>query len=141
MDSKLSRAELVIVIAGALALIGSFLDWFSYGRYGANAWEGNGIPSAMFPTYTWVAIAGVLMALAVVLPKYTNVTLPATVMSFTWVQIHLVLGFIAALLTVSYLLAGDEFAIGFFLSLIAGIGLLVGAVMLNQEPASSPPPL
>ena len=139
MDKKLTTAEIVIVVAGAAALIGSFLAWYDVSGFTANAWD-----EGLFPTYTWVAIAGVLMALAIVLPKFANVDLPSAVLGFTWLQIHLILGFIATLLVVSYLIGpGEEFGIGFWLSLLAGIALLVGAVMLQREPAAAgdPPPL
>ena len=133
MENKLSPAQLVIVISGAVALIGSFLDWLDFGgSIGANAWD-----EGLFPTFTWIALFGVIMALAVALPAFANVKLPGDVMGFTWAQVHLALGFFAALLALSFLITDTaDKAIGFWLSLLAAIGLLVGAVMLQREPAT-----
>ena len=134
MNNKLTPPQLVIVIAGAVALIGSFLNWIEFGDAGENAW-GDGL----FPTYTWIAVFGLIMLLAIVLPVFANVTLPRDVLGFTWPQLHLALGFFATLLAVSFLLVetgGYDKAIGYWLSLLAAIGLLVGAVMLQREPAT-----
>jgi hypothetical protein len=135
VDKKLTPAQWVIVIAGVLAFIGSFLAWFSvdtaFGDASANAWD-----EGFFPTYTWVGIFGLVMAAQILVTTFANVNLPRDVLGFTWGQIHLILGFFAALLVVSYLIGpGDEFGIGFWLSFLAGVALLVGAVMLTREPA------
>jgi hypothetical protein len=132
VNNKLTPAQLIIVIAGAVALIASFLDWVDERGFSANAWD-----EGAFPTYTWIAVFGVVMALAVVLPVFANVKLPDNVMGFTWPQLHLALGFFAALLAVSFLITDTaDKAIGFWLSLLASIALLVGAVMLQREPAT-----
>ena len=143
MQNRLSTAEIVIVIAGAVTLLGSFLEWIDFGDFGGggeSAW-GDGL----FPTYTFVGIFGTVMALQIVLSKLANVQFPDRVMGFTWPQIHLVLGFFAALIAISFLIvdksSGDT-GIGFILSLIAAIGLMVGAVMMQNERrgTTSPPP-
>ena len=127
-NSKLTPGQIVIVAGGAVALIGSFLAWVDVSGFTANAWDDN-----LFPTYTWPAIFGVAMAAIVLLTTFANVSLPARPLGFTWEQIFLVLGAFAALITFSFLIAGEEFGIGFFLSFLAAIGLLVGAVMVWRE--------
>ena len=127
-NSKLTPGQIVIVAGGAVALIGSFLAGVDVSGFTANAWDDN-----LFPTYTWPAIFGVAMAAIVLLTTFANVSLPARPLGFTWEQIFLVLGAFAALITFSFLIAGEEFGIGFFLSFLAAIGLLVGAVMVWRE--------
>jgi DMSO/TMAO reductase YedYZ heme-binding membrane subunit len=128
---KLGTPELIIVIAGAVALVGSFLDWFEVAGFGGNAWSDD----LAFPTYAWVGIFGAVMAAQIALTSFANVDLPSDILGFTWSQIHLVLAFFCVLLTLSFLIGGEEQAIGFYLSLLASIALLVGAVMLRNEAA------
>ena len=137
MEKKLTTAEWVIVIAGVVAFISSFLPWLDVDFGGASA-TANAWDKGYFPTYTWVGIFGLVMAAQVLVAKFTTVELPRQILGFTWVQIHLILGFIATLLVVSYLIGpGDEFGFGFWLSLLAGVALLVGAVMLQREPTTT----
>ena len=126
---KLGTPELIIVIAGAVALVSTFLDWFDVGGFGDNAWS----DSMLFPTFAWVGIFGAVMAIQIALVNFGNVNMPRDVLGFTWTQIHLVLAVFCVLLTLSFLIGGEEQAIGFWLALLASIGLLVGAVMLRNE--------
>ena len=132
MDKKLSQTELIIVIAGAVALLGSFLPWVDVGGFSANAWD-----DFAFPTYTWVGIFGVAMAAVILLRTFANVSLPAAILGFTWPQIHLILAIFAALIAVSFLIAGQDFGIGYWLSLLAAAGLVVGAVRMRSESGAS----
>jgi DMSO/TMAO reductase YedYZ heme-binding membrane subunit len=138
VKDKLTTAQIVILACGAVAFIASFLPWVSIdlGRFGDtsfNAWDGDVM---YWPTFWWVGIFGLVMALQVGLSAFTSVNLPNRVLGFTWPQIHMVLALFAALLTVSFLIGGDEHGIGFYLSLLASIGLVVGAFMLQKESSS-----
>lgn len=158
MQDKPTTAEIVIMASGAGAIVFSFLDWLDAGFGGGfNAWD-----DFFFPTYTWVGLFGVVMAVVIALEVFANVRLPDRVLGFTWPQIHVVLALYTALLVVSFLIldkSGGDMAIGFFLSLLASAGLVVGAFMLQNErptgvrrastgggqspgspPPSSPPP-
>ena len=147
MNNKPTTAEIVILAAGAAAVLFSFFDWLDFGFGGAaNAWD-----SGLFPTYTLIAILGAVMAVVIVLEVFANTKLPEGVLGFTWPQLHLVLAVYAALLAVSFLLVDKstaDMAIGYFISLVAAIGLVVGAYMLGQErpagvrtaPAAGPGP-
>jgi hypothetical protein len=133
VDKKLTQAEWIIVVGGVVAFIASFLPWIDYHGFTASAWS-----DTAFPTYTWVGIFGFLMAAVIVVRAFTTVKLPADVLGFTWTQIHLVLGIFAAIIAASFMIAGDNFGIGFWLSLLAAAALVVGAVMLhNEAPAPS----
>lgn len=133
MQNKPTTAEIIILVAGAAALLFSFFDWLDFGRFGggANAWD-----EGFLPTYTLVGIFGAGMAVFIALEIFANVKLPENVLGFSMPQVHLVLADYTALLTLSFLIvekSGADMGIGFFISLIASIGLVVGAFMLGKE--------
>jgi hypothetical protein len=161
---KPSPAGIVIIAAGAVALVASFLAFYKYSFGGAglsssqlNAYRAAGIPiptglgggsksySAwstsgflLFPLAILPALLGLVMALHVGLTTFADMKLPARVLGFDWMQIHLVCGAQAVLLMLAYLLVnkgGASYGIGFWLMFVASIGLVVGAVMLSREPA------
>ena len=127
MDGKTAptTSELIIMIAGAVMLVASFLDFAgktnSWGRF-------------IFPIATLLPIYGVVMALQIALTKFANVNLPATLAGFTWEQVHLVLGLFAGFMAIGWLLTDiSEKGIGFWLEVLGGIALAVGAVMMQRE--------
>jgi hypothetical protein len=117
--------EIVIMVAGAVMLIFSFLH-FAGDR---SSWQ-----SGPFPIATLLPLYGVIMALQIALTKFANVKLPDRVAGFTWEQIHLALGLMAAVMAVGFLLTdyGDK-QIGEWFEILGAIGLVVGAVMLQRE--------
>lgn len=117
--------EIVIMAAGGAMLLFSFLHFAG----DTSAW-GRGL----FPIATLLPAYGVLMALQVVLTKFAGVKLPASVLGFTWEQLHLVVGAMAALMAVGWLFTdyGDK-QIGAWFEILGGIALVVGAVMLQRE--------
>jgi hypothetical protein len=138
VKDKLTTAQIVILASGAVAFIASFLPWVSVDNafvdISANAWDGD----LLWPTFWWVGIFGLVMAVQIALTAFGSVNLPDRVLGFTWPQIHLVLSIFTVLLTVSFLIGGDNTAFGFWLSLLASVGLVVGAYMLQSETNSSP---
>jgi hypothetical protein len=139
--------EITIMAAGALALIFSFFDFYkspstsigrlSVGGGGVSAWG-----SGLFPVATLVPLFVVVMAVQVALTRFGHVELPARVVSFTWEQIHLVLGFFATLFAIAWLIKKKsplDFGIGFWFILIASIAALVGAILLWRERVGSHP--
>ena len=74
------------------------------------------------------------MAVQIGLTKFAGVNLPDQVAGFTWEQVHLVLGLLAGLMAVGWLLTdtGDK-QIGLWLEMLGGIALAVGAVMMQRE--------
>jgi hypothetical protein len=117
--------EIVIMAAGAVMLVFSFLHFAG----DTSAWG-----SGLFPIATLLPLYGVLMALQVALTKFAGVKLPPSVGGFTWEQVHLALGAMAALMAVGWLLTdyGDK-QIGAWFEILGGIALVVGAVMLQRE--------
>jgi hypothetical protein len=137
---KISPANIVILVAGVVILIASFLAFYKLeipkqtlgnitigGSTSYNAWS-----TGQFLIATLPALLGAVMAAHVVLAAFSNVDLPETVLGLTWDQIHLALGFQAALMMIAFLIRSNpysSFGIGFWLMLIAGVALLVGAIM------------
>jgi hypothetical protein len=118
------------MVAGAVMLIASFLDFVSAGDAGTNAWG-----SGLFPIATLLPLYGVVMAGHIALTKFANVDLPARVAGFTWEQVHLLLGLFALLMGIAWF-ATDLIAdrgIGFWLLFVGSIALAVGAFMLQRE--------
>jgi len=130
-------AAIVLMASGAVALVGSFLDFFGNDFGGASAWS-----SGLFPIATLMVIFAVVSGAVIALTRFAGVQLPSQVAGFSWMQIHLVLGFFAALYALAYLVVktgGADRKIGFWLVLIACIGSLVGAIMLQKEGTSTGP--
>jgi hypothetical protein len=153
---KVTPGEITIMAAGAVALIFSFLDFYGGpdipetelpngetigGGGGFSLWS-----SGLLPVGTLMVIFCVVMALHIALTKFTTVNVPERVAGLTWTQIHLVLGFFAALYAVAFLLTeGGEKEIGFWLVFLACIAAFAGAILLRKEregasPAPPAPP-
>jgi hypothetical protein len=150
---KLSTANLVILVAGVVMLIASFLAFNKFSRPSVtignvhiggtvsySAWSSHYFLIATIP-----ALIGIVMAAHVALTAFApQVKLPDQVLGLTWTQIHLVLGFQATIMMLAFLIQDTSVlskGIGLFLMLIAAIGLLVGAVLRMQEkPSGSTPP-
>jgi len=140
-QSKLSPANIVILAGGAVMLIGSFLNFYKLLSFSTSAWgSGNGF--GVFGVATVVVLCGVVMAVQVALSTFAaNVTMPDTVLGLSWDQVHLALGFQAALMMLAFLIRSKgpfEFGIGFWFMLLAGIALFVGAVMRVTGTGSGP---
>jgi len=139
--------EITIMAAGVVALIFSFFDFykvpsvsvrgFSGGGGGVSAWG-----SGLFPTATLMVIFVIIMAVQIAVARFSKANLPSPPLGFTWEQIHIVLGFFAALYAVAFLVVskgGLDFGVGFWFILAACIAALVGAILLQRERATSPP--
>jgi predicted MFS family arabinose efflux permease len=120
-----TTSELIIMIAGAVMLVASFLH-FAGDR---SAWGSGNLPIA-----TLLPLYGVVMAAQIALTKYAGVKLPEQVAGFTWEQVHLVLGIFAGVMAVGWMLTdtGDK-QIGLWLEVFGGIALAVGALIMQRE--------
>jgi hypothetical protein len=121
--------ELTIMIAGAVMIVFSFLHFGGSGRFGRSAWQ-----SPFFPIATLLPLYGLIMALQIALTKFASVKLPDSVLGFTWEQIHLALGAMAALMAFGWLVTdyGNK-QIGEWFEILGAIALVVGAVLLQRE--------
>jgi hypothetical protein len=131
-NSKLAPPNLVILVAGAVMLVGSFLGFYTFSGFGRSvsdsAWS-----SGLFGIATVVVLCGFVMAAQVALSTFaTGVNIPDQVVGLSWDQVHLALGFQATLMMVAFLIqdhAGASLGIGFWFMLLSSIALLVGAIM------------
>jgi hypothetical protein len=123
--SSPTPAELTIMIAGAVMLIGSFFDFAG----SVNAWG-----TYLFPVATLLPLYGTVMALEIGLTKFANVSLPQRVVGFTWEQMHLVLGILAGFMAVGWLVTDiSSRGFGYWLEVLGGIAVAAGAVVLQRE--------
>ena len=124
---KPTTAELTIMIAGAVMLVGSFVSFYSGGS--SSAWS-----SGLFPIATLLPLYGVIMGGEIALTKFAGVKLPERIATFTWEQIHLALAIFAALIAVCFLITNNPgLGAGVFIELVAAAGLVYGAITLQKE--------
>jgi hypothetical protein len=149
---KISTANLVILVAGAVMLIASFLAFhkisvpsFTVGNahIGGGSKAYNAWSTGHFFIATIPAVLGVIMAAHVALETYApQVSLPDAVLGFTWTQVHLILATQATIMMLAFLiqdLSPLDRGIGLYLMLICAIALLVGAVMRTREKPGTRP--
>ena len=137
-NSKVTPAQIVILASGGAMVLCLFLPWFGGGGEDVNAFG-----DFVFPFGLVACLAGIAAGVVVAVTAFANAKLPDKVWQFTWNQVHFILGFLAATITLGFLLidfGGVDRKIGLFLALLASAGLIVGAVMLrNESPASAGP--
>ena len=133
MKSKPTTAEIVLMAGGAGALVFSVFAFYDLQVVTVNAWD-----SGLFPIATYPALAGAVSGGVVALRRFAGIHFSSSVGGFTWLQVHLLLGIFAGLVMAGYLIAdtsGADFGIGFWGMLAATVALIVGAVMLKNEPS------
>ena len=131
MDGKAqpTTSELIIMIAGAVMLVASFLKFAQVDVNSASAWG-----QYLFPIATLLPLYGVIMAAEIALTKFSTVKLPEKLVGFTWEQVHLVLGLLAGLMAIGWLITDIRGkGIGYWLEVLGGIALAVGALMMQRE--------
>ncbi|HUI50010.1 MAG TPA: hypothetical protein VL119_15060 [Acidimicrobiia bacterium] len=148
---KLSAGNLTILIAGVVILIASFLAFdkislpsfdeggihIGGGTHSFSAWSSHYFLIATIP-----ALLGVVMALHVALVAFApQVSMPGSVLGFSWNQVHLILAGQATIMMIAFLIQdrGLDRGIGLYLMLLAAIALLIGAILRIQERGSAPP--
>ncbi len=133
MDTQPKPSEIVIMVSGLVALISAFLAWYT--APGGFSGDANALDEGLFPIALYIPLIGLAMGLHIALSKFANVNFPERILSFTWPQIHLALGIFAVLLGLGYLILdnGLDKGIGLWLAVLSSIGLVVGAVLLNNE--------
>jgi hypothetical protein len=134
VDRQVKPSDIVLMVSGAAALIFSFLPWFDGSDLGGpeySAWS----TDLTFPLATYIPLIGIILGAQVALTKFANVNLPERFLNFTWAQVHFVLALFAVLLALGWLIVdpGIDKGIGLWLSILAAIGLMVGAVLEHVE--------
>jgi len=124
-----TTSELIIMIAGAVLLVASFLKFAQIDVKSGSAWG-----KFLFPIATLLPVYGVIMAAQIALTKFASVKLPEAVVGFTWEQVHLVLGLLAGFMAVGWLITDIHGkGVGYWLEVLGGIALAVGGVMMQRE--------
>jgi hypothetical protein len=125
-----TSAEWTIVVAGAVMLVASFLDFQRIVVLGgASVWD-----EYVFPVAALLPLYGVIMAAQIAVADVIGLKLPRRVAGFTWEQVHLVLGLMAGLMALAWLVTDTgKKPIGQWLEIAGGFALAVGAVRMQRE--------
>jgi hypothetical protein len=136
MTEKLTPSGIVILGAAAIMAFGSFLPFWELDFPGAGddptAWTSR----FFFPVTILPVLCGAVMALHVVLTSFASTSLTRGPLGFTWNQVHVVLGLQAATMMIAFLVQERgifALGIGFYLMLISGLALAIGALMRDRE--------
>src|SRR5437588_427933 len=77
---------------------------------------------------------GIIMSVQIAVTRFTGMNLPKRVVGFSWEQVHLALGIMAALLALGFLSTDiADKQIGLWIEVLGGLALGVGAWMLQHE--------
>ena len=115
-----------MVVGGAMMFLFSFFSFVEYGGLSVSAWGSGTFPLASIP-----AILGGAMVIVVVVEQ-AGVKLPGPVLTFTWPQIKLTWGIVAATVMLSYLVldkGGGSLKFGGIIMLLGSIVMAVGTFM------------
>jgi hypothetical protein len=133
---QMPLGEKIILFAGPVLLIDSFLKWYSVevcfldvcASASANGWEA---PGAIWSILA--VLIGLAMSAAVALTRFTTVQMPALPQGATWGRIYLGGGAAAALFVLVKLLnhSGD-LSYGFFIGILCVAALAAGGFLIFQ---------
>jgi hypothetical protein len=126
----LKPGDIVLLASAVVVVLFSFFNWLGEGRVKYGPWDDPLRPWALIPLFM-ALFAGGAFALA----KFANVKLPEKPLGYSWEHLYLNAGFFAALFTTLFLISDWEISkkIGFWLTWLGSIGLLVGAVMVLKD--------
>ena len=122
---RLSYGALAAGIGGIVLIISLFLDWFSAGGFGQNAWE-------FFKFTDIVLLILGLLAIGYALIELTGA---AVNLPFKRERALTVIGIIATTITLLFLIEGSNQAIGLILAMLASVAILVGGLLAEYRPA------
>jgi hypothetical protein len=135
---KLGLGEKIILIAGPLLFIDSFLPWYDvdlgpFGSISRSAWQSPGAIWSMLAVFIGIVMAGLVGAV-----KLGNVKLPELPDPVTWGRLHLGLGVAAVLFVLIKLFSESSFlGFGFYIGIIVVIALAAGGFLTFQEEQKS----
>ncbi len=135
---KLTPGEMVIAVSGIVLLIFSFFKWYSVefkiaGQTIASASEnGWGKPDAFLSVIA--ILIGVIMAAHVIVNKLAGVDMPERLGSIGWGVFYLAGGVLSFVFLVIKWLGNNDFVkFGFYISILASLGLAVGGFLCAKE--------
>jgi len=134
---KMGLGEKIILIAGPLLFIDSFLRWYNF------SFEGLGISLSVSrsgwqsPGAIWSILAvliGLVMFGLIAAVRFGNVKMPDLPQGVTWARLHLGLGAAAVLFVViKFVNESSNLSYGFFIGIILVVALAAGGFLLYQE--------
>jgi hypothetical protein len=127
--------QIMVMAAGVLMFIWSFLAWYGSPGGSANAWSTTTIPGLVL-TGTWVPLLSLAIAVLVAIKAFGS-GLPDRVWGFSWAQLSVVVGFFDVLVTFGFLVANRSLGAigtlslgaGLILSFITALVMLAGAIL------------
>src|SRR6476620_4315103 len=127
MKKPLSLATLIMGVGAIVVVLFSFLDFYTFGNSGFNAWSGDGFfPASIIPVI--LALATIVL----IVLELVGVKLPEKVLTFTWPQIYATWGIGAAGIMLGWLFTGanglDKGA-GLILMLLGSLAMAAGSIM------------
>jgi hypothetical protein len=136
---KLTPGEITTAVSGVALLIFSFFHWYSvdlgpFGTFSRNGWQS---PGALWSVLA--ILLGIVLAAHVIVEKLSGVDLPDRLGSIGWGVVHLAGGALAFLFLIIKLINhSSDSAIGLYLGLIAGAGLVAGGYLMAKEAGELP---
>lgn len=130
---QMSLGEKIILIAGPLLLIASFLPWYDvdlgpFGSITRSGWESPGALWSML-----AVIIGLIMSAQVAIARFTSVQMPALPEGVTWGRVHLGLGIAAVVFVLIKLInESSSLGFGFYLGILLTIALAAGGFLMFQ---------
>lgn len=133
---KMPLGEKIILIAGPLLLIDSFLKWYSakacIGDFcvggSASGWDAPGAIWSILAVLIGLALAGVIGA-----TRFANMKMPELPQNLTWGRVYLGGAVAAAVfLLIKLLNHSGDLAIGFYIGIILVAAMVVGGALLFQ---------
>jgi hypothetical protein len=140
--------EITVMAGGAVALIFSFFDFYTsdsvtvagrtFEGASATVWS-----NGLFPVATLMVLFAVIAGALVAVGRFSGTGLRTLPMGFSWEQLYFILGLVATIYAIAYLIVdkgGLSFGVGFWFVLIGCIATLVGAALIARERTSGAVP-
>jgi hypothetical protein len=128
MKRQPTVADIIMLAGGAVTFLFSFLPFVGDGT-DYNAWSSDLF--GLFPVTTIIAVLGLAMVVFVLLEWLVGFTIP-TFLTFTYKQMYVTWGVVAAVLMLAYLIMdkhGGSSKAGLWLMLLGSLAMAVGAIL------------
>ena len=136
----LSMGEKLILIAGVVLLIASFLPWYRidlgpFGDVSRNGWQSPGAFWSIIAVFIGLAMSGV-----VAVKTFSAVELPSDIGGQSWARIHPGGGAVALLfLIIKFINENSYLSFGFYIGFIAVLALAGGALLMFRDEGGTLP--
>ena len=134
---KMALGERIILVAGPLLFIDSFLRWYNFsfeafgfgGSISRSGWQSPGALWSILAVLIGLVMVGLVAAV-----RFGNVKMPNLPEGVTWARLHLGLGSAAVLFVViKFINESSNLSYGFYIGIILAVALAAGGFLLFQE--------